>query len=282
MSKQLETLLAQAGSRWDERTGAISMPVYQNATFRHPGLGKSTGFDYSRTANPTRSVLEETLAAIEGVPGAKAFAFASGLAAIDAVLRLFRPGDRILATEDLYGGTFRMFEKLFRPYGIETVCLPTADTAVVQRALGQGGVKAVFLEVPSNPLLNVADIAAIAALAKAAGALTIVDNTFLTPYLQRPFALGADITVYSATKYLAGHNDLVAGVAAARSPEVAEKLARCLGRRTVGCCCAASKPWLCAWNANRPTPPPWPPGSLAIRGFGAYIIRVWPGILDMN
>jgi cystathionine beta-lyase/cystathionine gamma-synthase len=222
---RLNTLLAQAGSRWDERTGAISMPVYHSSTFRHPALGKSTGFDYSRTSNPTRAVLEETLALAEGGTGTRAFAFASGLAAIDAVLRLFRPGDRILATEDLYGGTFRLFEKLFRPYGIETAYVNTADLAAVEAALVDERICAVFLEVPSNPLLNVADISAIAALARCRGALTIVDNTFMTPGRQRPLELGADIVVYSATKYLGGHDDVVAGVALAQRPELAEKIA---------------------------------------------------------
>lgn len=220
---QLETILAQAGSRWDDKTGAVSMPVYHSSTFRHPGLGQSTGFDYSRTANPTRSALEKTLAEAEGGEGVRAFAFASGLAAIDAIVRLFQPGDRILVTEDLYGGTFRLFEKLFRPYGIEAVYVDTADPAAVARALTPG-VKAVFLEVPSNPLLNVADIRAIAVLAKRHGALTIVDNTFLTFARQRPLELGADISVYSGTKYLCGHNDVVAGVIATARPELADRI----------------------------------------------------------
>jgi len=216
------TLLAQAGSRWDVRTGAISMPVYNSATFRHPGLGKSTGYDYSRTTNPTRCVLEELVAQMEG--GVRAFAFASGLAAIDAVVRLFGPGDKLLATEDLYGGTFRLFEKLARPLGIETSYVNTTDTASVKRAL-KNGVKALFLEVPSNPILNVADIRKLAAAAKEHSVLTIVDNTFLTFYNQRPLELGADIVIYSATKYLGGHDDVVAGVVVAGNQELAEKIA---------------------------------------------------------
>ncbi len=222
MSK-LDTLLAQAGSRWDEKTGAISMPVYHSSTFRHPGLGQSTGYDYSRTANPTRGVLEQTLARAEGGEAAQAFTFASGLAAIDAVARLFKTGDRILVTEDVYGGTFRLFEKIFRPYGIEAVYVNTADQAAVQQALNSN-IAAVFLEVPSNPLLNVADICAITDLARSKGALTIVDNTFLTFCRQRPLELGADIVVYSATKYLGGHDDVVAGVAITAKPELAEKI----------------------------------------------------------
>jgi cystathionine gamma-synthase/cystathionine beta-lyase len=222
---KLATLLAQAGSRWDERTGAVSMPVHRSSTFRHPGLGQSTGFDYSRTANPTRSVLEEVLAMAEGGDGARAFAFASGLAAIDTVLRLFEPGDRIVATEDLYGGTFRLFERIFRGYGVETAYADTASLPAVAAALADRRVKAVFLEVPSNPLLNVADIRAIAELARPRGILTIVDNTFLTFCRQRPLELGADLVVYSATKYLGGHDDVVAGVVITRRADLAERVA---------------------------------------------------------
>ncbi len=218
----LETILAQAGSRWDERTGAVSMPVYHSATFRHPALGQSTGFDYSRTANPTRQVLEETLAAADGA--VRGFAFSSGLAAIDAVIRLFQPGDQILATEDLYGGTFRLFEKLFRPYGIETAYVDTADTAAVAAAFTPR-TKALFLETPSNPLLNVADIRDLAGLARAHGALTIVDNTFMTPFWQRPLELGAEIVVYSGTKYLGGHDDVVAGAVTVGRADLAERIA---------------------------------------------------------
>lgn len=220
---KLATHLAQAGARWDEQTGAVSMPVYHSSTFRHPGLGRSTGYDYSRTANPTRSVLEQTLALAEGGPGARAFAFSSGLAAIDAIARLFKPGDRIVATEDLYGGTYRLFEKIFRLYGIDFVYVNTADTATVQQAF-TAEVAAVFVEVPSNPLLNVADIRTIAGLAVRNGALLIVDNTFLTFCCQRPLDLGADIAVYSGTKYLGGHDDVVAGIAITAKPELAEKI----------------------------------------------------------
>ncbi len=221
--QKVETFLAQAGSTWDEKTGAISMPIYQVATFRHPALGQSTGFDYSRTANPTRSVLEETMAHLEG--GARAFAFGSGLAAVDTVLRLFKPGDRILVTEDLYGGTFRLFEKGYRALGIEALYVDTSDTAAVARMLASSGAKALFVETPTNPLLKVADLAALGELARRHNALLIVDNTFLTPAQSRPFEFGADITVYSGTKYLSGHNDVVAGLAVARTEELAERLA---------------------------------------------------------
>lgn len=218
----LETRLAQCGSRWDSRTGAVSMPVYQTATFRHPGLGQSTGYDYSRSGNPTRAVLEETMACADG--GCRGLAFASGMAAIDCLARLFAPGDRIVVTEDLYGGTYRLFERVYKPLGIEALYVDTSDTAAVE-AVFTSGVKALFVESPTNPLLKVADLRALGRLARRHGALFIVDNTFMTPLLQRPLALGADIAVYSATKYLGGHDDVVGGLVVAREPDVAEKLA---------------------------------------------------------
>jgi len=220
--RRLTTLLAQAGNRHDSATGAISVPIYQTASFGHPALGQSTGFDYSRTSNPTRLALEETLAAADG--GHRGFAFASGLAAIDSVLRLFAPGERLVVTEDLYGGTFRLFEKLYRPLGIEPVYADTSDVGAVRAALADPRVRGLFVESPTNPLLKIADLRALAALARERGALTIVDNTFLTPCLQRPLEQGADLVVYSATKYLAGHNDVVAGAVVTRTPELSERL----------------------------------------------------------
>lgn len=222
MSQKITTLLAQAGNRYDSKTGAISVPIYQTASFGHPALGQSTGFDYSRSSNPTRLVLEETMAKADG--GHKGFAFASGLAAIDAVMHLFRPGDRLVLTEDLYGGTFRLFEKVFRPFGISAIYVDTSDLEAVRKALTTEGVKAVFVESPTNPLLKIADIRAISEAARAAGILTIVDNTFLTPVYQLPLAQGADIVVYSATKYLAGHNDVVAGVVVTGTPELSDRI----------------------------------------------------------
>lgn len=218
-----DTLLAQAGSRWDTRTGAVTMPIYQTATFRHPALGQSTGFDYSRTANPTRSVLEETLAALEG--GARACVFGSGLAAVDAVLRLFSPGDRILVTEDLYGGTFRLFDACHRTVGLEAVYVDTSDPEAVASACREHGPKGIFVEIPTNPLLKVADLSFLAEQARLCGACLIVDNTFLTPYVLQPLRHGADLVVYSGTKYLGGHNDLVAGVAVAGTEAWGERVA---------------------------------------------------------
>jgi len=219
---QLTTRLAQAGNRYDKATGSISVPIYQTASFVHPGLGQSTGFDYSRSSNPTRLVLEETLA--EADAGHRAFAFASGLAAIDAVLRLFVPGDKLVVTEDLYGGTYRLFEKIYRPLGIEALYVDTSDPEVVEMALDLPQVRGVLIESPTNPILRIADIRAIAKMARERGILTIVDNTFLTPVLQRPIEQGADLVVYSATKYLAGHNDVVAGAVVTATPELSERI----------------------------------------------------------
>jgi len=236
----LTTLFAQAGNRRDPTTGSISVPIYQTASFGHPGLGQSTGFDYSRSSNPTRLALEETLAAADG--GHRGFAFASGLAAIDSVLRLFKTGDRIVVTEDLYGGTFRLFEKVLRPFGVEAVYVDTSDLGQVKSALGDSLVRGVFVETPTNPLLRIADVRAIAALARSRDILTIVDNTFFTPVLQRPLALGADMAVYSATKYLGGHNDVVAGAVVTRTPELSERIA--FFQNAVGAVLGPQDSWL--------------------------------------
>lgn len=222
MNESILTMLAQAGTRWDYRTGAISVPIYQTASFSHPELGRSTGYDYSRTANPTRGVLEETLARIDG--GVKGLAFSSGLAAIDAVLHLFKPGDRLLVTEDLYGGTHRLFEQVFRPQGLEFTAVDTSDAEEVSAA-AVPSVKGLFVESLTNPLLRVADVEALARLARKNGWLLIVDNTFLTPLNLRVLAMGADVVVYSATKYLAGHNDVLAGAVVTGRQDLAERLA---------------------------------------------------------
>lgn len=218
----INTTLAQAGTGLDPATGAVSMPVYQCATFAHPALGQSTGYDYSRTANPTRAALEKVMATLDG--GAGACAFSSGLAAIDAVLRLFSYGDKILVTEDMYGGTVRLFEQFHGKNSLEAVFVDTTDTASVRTLLATGEFKAIFVEIPTNPLLKVAELSALCQLARENGALVIVDNTFLTPYFLQPMKYGADITVYSATKYLGGHNDVVAGVAVAATEELSERL----------------------------------------------------------
>lgn len=219
----MDTLFAQAGCRRDPSTGAISVPIYQTASFSHTALGCSTGYDYSRTSNPTRQALEEFLAAADH--GCRGFAFASGLAAIDTVLRLFKPGDQLVVTEDLYGGTFRLIEKVFSPYGISAIYVDTSDSAAVAAALDGPQVRGLFVESPTNPLLKIADLRALATLTRRRGQLMMVDNTFLTSGQQRPLDLGADVVVYSATKYLAGHNDVVAGAVVVRKPELAARLA---------------------------------------------------------
>lgn len=215
------TQVVRVGVGRDPHTGAVSTPVYQCATFQHPGLGESTGYDYSRTANPTRAALETGLAQLEG--GARGLAFASGMAAVTTCLLLFRPGDHIIASEDLYGGTYRLLTTVLAQYGLAASFVDTSDLAAVARAV-QPNTGAFLLETPGNPLLRVTDIAGVAAVARAAGALTIVDNTFLSPYLQRPLDLGADIVIHSATKYLAGHNDVVAGAIVTRDEKLGERL----------------------------------------------------------
>ncbi|MBT1076236.1 trans-sulfuration enzyme family protein [Geobacter grbiciae] len=217
----IATQTAQIGLEWDTRTGAVTVPIYQTATFRHPGLGQSTGYDYTRSGNPTRQALEEGSARLEG--GARGFAYASGMAAIANLLLLFKKGDHLVVTEDLYGGTCRLFDQIFTQYELSFTYVDTSDIKAVRAAI-RPETKALFVESLTNPLLKVADIAALSALCRERGLLHIVDNTFLTPYLLRPFDHGADITVYSATKYLAGHNDTVSGLVAVKDPQLAERV----------------------------------------------------------
>jgi cystathionine beta-lyase/cystathionine gamma-synthase len=202
-------------------TGAISFPIYQTAPFRHPAFGESTGYDYSRSINPTRQVLEEGIADLDG--GVRGFAYSSGMAALTSLFLLFKPGDHLVVTEDLYGGTFRVLDKVFGRYGLEVSYVDTSKLSQIREAL-QANTCAILVEIPTNPLLKVADINAICEIAGEKGILTIVDNTFMTPYLLKPLSLGADIAVYSATKFLSGHNDVVAGLAVVKDPVLAEKV----------------------------------------------------------
>ena len=213
--------VAQIGTCSDVKTGAVSTPIYQTATFCHPALGQSTGYDYTRSGNPTRKVLEEAIAELE--EGCAGFAFSSGMAAITAVLMLYRAGDHLVVSEDCYGGTYRLLEKVFNTFGLEVTFAEGSDLAAVRAAL-RPQTKALFIETPSNPLLKVADLRALAGLAQERKIELIVDNTFMTPYFQRPLTLGADLVIHSASKYLAGHNDLIAGLVAARTPELAERV----------------------------------------------------------
>ena len=203
-------------------TGAVSMPIFQTATFRHPELGESTGFAYSRLENPTRQELERTMAILEG--GIKGFAFSSGQAANMAVFSLLNPGDHVILSDDIYGGTFRIIGDVFGKYGIEHTYVDMSELDEVKAAI-RPNTKMFFIETPTNPMMKVADIHALSEIAKGIGALTVVDNTFLTPYFQKPLQLGADIVTHSSTKYLGGHNDTISGIAVVKdNEEIAEKI----------------------------------------------------------
>lgn len=216
-----ESRLVQVGVGCDERTGALSAPIYPSATYRHPGVGQSTGYDYTRSGNPTRQLLEEALADLEG--GARGLAFSSGMAALTTLFLQFSAGDQLLVSQDLYGGTYRVLEQVFAKFGLSAAYVDTTDAAAVAAAI-TAQTRALLVETPGNPLLGVADLAALGQLCRERDLLFIVDNTFLTPVLQRPFDFGADVTVYSATKYFGGHNDLCAGVLVARTQELGERL----------------------------------------------------------
>jgi cystathionine beta-lyase len=205
----------------DEQTGAIAVPIYQTSTYVQEAPGVNKGFDYARTGNPTRLALENLVATLEG--GHSGYAFASGLAAIDAVVKLLSAGDQIVAIDDIYGGAFRLFEHVYRRLGIDILYCDTTDANNVAKTITDK-TKLIWLESPSNPTLKVSDITAISAIAKAHNCLLCVDNTFASPILQRPIELGADIVVHSGTKYLGGHSDLIAGIAVAKTEEIAKEL----------------------------------------------------------
>ncbi|EOI57170.1 cystathionine gamma-synthase [Enterococcus gilvus] len=217
----LSTKLIHGGISEDPLTGAVSVPIYQTSTYRQKKLGQPGEFEYSRSGNPTRMALEELIAELEG--GVKGFAFGSGLAAIHATLSLFQPGDHLILGDDVYGGTFRLLEKVFKPLGLTYTMVDSRDLTQLEAAL-TAETKALLLETPSNPLLKIIDLEKSAKWAKSHDLLTIVDNTFATPYLQQPLALGADIVLHSGTKYLGGHSDLVAGLATTNDAALAEKI----------------------------------------------------------
>jgi cystathionine beta-lyase/cystathionine gamma-synthase len=208
MSYRFDTLAIHAGQPDDPSTGAITTPIYQTSTFRQSEPGVNQGFCYARTGHPTRSALEECLAALEGAR--YGLAFSSGMAAIHNVLSILRAGDHVVSTQDLYGGAWRIFTKLFAKFGVDFTFIDSSDTAAVGKAI-RPETKLLWLETPSNPLLKTTDIAACSAIARAAGVRTVVDNTFATPVLQQPLALGADIVVHSTTKYINGHSDCLGG-----------------------------------------------------------------------
>ena len=211
------TRAIHAGQEPDPSTGAVVPPIYAVSTYKQDGIGGlRRGYEYSRSANPTRSALEECLASLEG--GSRGFAFASGLAGQDTVLRaLLAPGDHVVVPSDAYGGTYRLFNRVARPWGVEHSIARVADVDSVRAAIRPGSTKMVWLETPTNPLLGIADIEAIAQLAHDAGALLVVDNTFASPYLQQPLALGADVVTHSTTKYAGGHSDVVGGAVVVRA-----------------------------------------------------------------
>lgn len=221
----IDTALIHGGIYGDPLTGSVNVPIYQTSTYEQdvPGVAKGQRFyEYSRTGNPTREALEALIAELEG--GVAGFAYASGMAAITSVLDLLRAGDEVIISSNVYGGTFRVLDKVFSRFGLAYRMVDTSDIAAVEAAITPAAA-AIMVESPANPLLTVTDLAAIAGLAHERGLLAIADNTFMSPYLQRPLDLGFDIVVHSATKYLGGHSDLVAGLAVTASPELAERMA---------------------------------------------------------
>ncbi|EKQ52213.1 MULTISPECIES: PLP-dependent aspartate aminotransferase family protein [unclassified Clostridium] len=223
LKKSFETIAVSGVSGGDKATGAISYPIYQAATFKHHGLNNSTGYDYARAQNPTREEAEKTLAVLEG--GKSAIGFSSGVAAITACIHLFKSGDHVILSDDLYGGTYRLFDDIFKDFGLEVTFIDTTKIENIANCIKEN-TKAVLIETPSNPMMKVTDIKAVAEITKANNLLLIVDNTFLTPYYQRPLELGADLVVHSGTKFLGGHHDLLAGFIVGNDEEILQKLRR--------------------------------------------------------
>lgn len=234
-----ETRCVHGANDSKEVNGAVSFPIYQSATFSHPGLGESTGYDYTRLQNPTREHLEKVMAVLEN--GVDALAFSSGMAAASALMELFVPGDHIIVSSDTYGGTSRLFRNISVKNGLKFDFTDTSDIELVESLISEA-TKAIFIETPTNPMMHVSDISRLSALAKANRMLTIVDNTFLTPYFQQPLNLGADIVLHSGTKYLGGHNDTLAGFLVTKSPEISEKLRFIY--KTTGACLSPFDSWL--------------------------------------
>ncbi|MCA9727524.1 MAG: PLP-dependent transferase [Candidatus Eisenbacteria bacterium] len=218
---KFDTRCVRVGSRPDPTTGAIVPPIYQTATYTLPEVGTSKGFDYTRSSNPTRAMLEENLAALDG--GRHAVCFASGMSSVDAVLRKFDPGDHIVSSDDVYGGVSRLFNRILSRYGLEFTYVDSSKPENVREAV-RPNTKMIWVETPTNPLLKVTDLAAVSAIAKEKGVLFGVDSTFATPALLRPFELGADIVMHSTTKYLSGHNQIIGGVVIVQSDELRDHL----------------------------------------------------------
>ncbi len=216
------TKTIHAGVTPDPTTGAIMTPIYQTSTYVQASPGDHQGYEYARTQNPTRETLEKNLAALEN--GTHARCFASGMAAVDAVMKLLKPGDEVISTNDLYGGSYRIFTKIFADFGIKFHFVPMGDVAKVKEKMNSN-TKMLWVETPTNPMMNIVDIAAMTALAKEGGAMTVVDNTFATPYLQNPLDQGADMVLHSITKYLGGHSDTVMGAVVVKDAALDERLA---------------------------------------------------------
>ncbi len=217
-----ETRAIHEGQEPDPATGAIIVPIYQTSTYVQEAVGENKGYDYSRSGNPTRTALQLCLASLESAEHGAAFS--SGLGAVTTVMHLFSPGDRVVAVNDVYGGVYRMFSQIYEPKGYEFEWLSASEISTNLAEHLDARTRLVWLESPTNPLLNVIDIRAAVDAAHAAGAMVVVDNTFATPYLQRPLELGADIVIHSTTKYLSGHSDLIGGFAATNDPTIAERL----------------------------------------------------------
>lgn len=218
---KFNTKTIHGNQKHDPSTGAVMPPIYQTSTYAQESPGKHKGFEYSRTGNPTRSAVESAFASIEN--GQYGLAFASGLAAIDAVIKLLKSGDEVISTSDLYGGTYRIFTKIFEKYGIKFHFTDLSNASVLKKLINSN-TKLIWVETPTNPMLNIIDIEAVVAIAKNKNILVAVDNTFATPYLQQPLDLGADLVMHSATKYLGGHSDVVMGALIVNDKDLSEKL----------------------------------------------------------
>ena len=223
MKNKLDTLLIHGGLTTDSKTGAVNIPIYQTSTYAQPALGQNLGYEYSRTKNPTRDGVESLIAELEGGKFGFGFGFASGMAAIGTILSLFKSGDKILISNNVYGGTFRILDKVFCNFNISYEIIDMRDDKILESVI-TSEVKAILLETPANPLMSVTSLEKIAKLAKSKNILSIVDNTFMTPYLQRPLEFGIDIVVHSATKYLGGHSDVIAGLVVVNNEELAQKI----------------------------------------------------------
>ncbi len=218
---KFNTKVIHGGQSHEPSTGAVMPPIFQTSTYAQSSPGKHKGYEYSRTANPTRTALENSLASIEN--GQFGLAFGSGLAAMDAVIKLLNPGDEVVSTNDLYGGSYRLFTKIFEKYGIKFHFVGMQDLKAIEEKINSN-TKLIWVETPTNPMMNIIDVVAVSEIAKKHKVLLAVDNTFATPYLQRPLDLGADIVMHSATKYLGGHSDVVMGALVVKDKDLADKL----------------------------------------------------------